>query len=313
MFIALILSITLLFVSAPVEAKTTYPNSAEMYHIIHIKGQIYNKTTNTALKVGMKISSNDQIVFKSSDAKAVVLGTKRGRFILSASKAKASGGEFIAFVNSVVSPLKTNARLSTRGAETEEVMDLEKHFGIETEEEGVPNFAIIGDSYEFAVATKIYPLDRAQKQGLAAVIRRNDGVQRGIGFGYKGNVITIDRDLFEKKGINVEDVEKISIFKYTPSGIEKDNPQAIFRPVFIKKENLKAELEAYKDLLALGDVKTEDLYTHLYRYVRDVYGRADESDFRKFLKEQEILTEYLSTNAELLESLDKAEESEEEE
>ena len=84
------------------------------YFVLQIKGQITNQKTKKALAVGDKVEEKDEIVFKSADAKAVVVSKEKGRYVISAQKVKKNTkGELWCVVDTVLAPADDNIHLSS--------------------------------------------------------------------------------------------------------------------------------------------------------------------------------------------------------
>lgn len=58
-----------------------------IYHVIHVNGTIQIKASGKLLEIGDKISSEDEIVFKTPDAMAALISAEKGRFTLCLSPA----------------------------------------------------------------------------------------------------------------------------------------------------------------------------------------------------------------------------------
>ena len=250
---------------------------AETYHVVHVKGKIQNTTTKKVLRRGMRIKSSDKLKL-SKGAKAVMIGARRGRFILSTKRAKKQGNEFYAFVKDVVSPLKKNAKASTRGAEDTDVESLKGYFGD-------TDFAIIGDKVAFNLNLSRYPLS---KRKVLVCRYEYDGRAINKKLPFEGNTVTFDRNrVFVKNGqkINPDDISNIEIY-YFNLATKASNKEASFNVVFVNSEELKSELT---ELMNIYD-KDKNLddnakYGHAYTYVRDVHAKYfDEKVFKKWLK-----------------------------
>ncbi len=292
--------------------------SAEVYQVVFVQGTITNQTKNQAITRGGKISANDKVVFKTKDAKAVVISTTRGRFVLEGKKSKQAGSELTAFVNEVLSPLKTNSKLSTRAGESDKVLDLEKHFGLS---KGVSQFAIVGDAYSF----KFTPKEAAK---LILVIHYNDGTkQKASTMAFSGSSYDLKKDVYFKEG-----TEKVKFIEIYEASISKENKKPIlgdakagFKPLFIHKEELSASFKDYLPTVNINEtlktymsadasmtadkVKSEmDKMSEnrkkaelLFYFIQEGYGEANEEgvidvnkikadiqDLEKFVKENKL-------------------------
>lgn len=123
---------------------------AQTYSVIHVIGKIYNSKTNQYLKAGIKLDENSKLKFETPDAKAAVLSSTKGRYIIqNASEESAQNNLFYALA-SVLSPAR--GKMSTRAGGINNQMDFNKKFG-----EG--RTAWIGDVYKVSVSPIAYPID----------------------------------------------------------------------------------------------------------------------------------------------------------
>lgn len=256
---------------------TNNTNLLETYHVVHVKGKIQNVTTKKFLRRGMKIKSSDNLKL-SKGSKAVMIGSRRGRFILSTKRAKKKGNEFYAFVKDVVSPLKKNAKASTRGAEDTDVESLKGYFGD-------TDFAIIGSKVAFNLNLSNYPLSKSK---LLVCRYTYNGRVINKKLPFEGNTVTFDKNrIFVKNDmkINPDEVDNIEIYYFNRES-RSSRKEASFKVVFVDADELKNELT---ELLAIynKDKKLSDneKYAHVYTYVRDVHGKYfDQKVFKKWLK-----------------------------
>lgn len=261
-------------------------NVVETYHVVHVKGKIQNITTKKFLRRGMKIKSSDNLKL-SKGSKAVMIGARRGRFVLSTKRAKKKGTEFYAFVKDVVSPLKKNAKASTRGAEDSDVESLKGYFGD-------TDFAIIGEKVEFNLNASRYPLSKTK---LLVCRYTYDGRVINKKLPFDGNTVTFDKSrIFTKNDlkINPDEVENVEIYYYNRKN-RSSTKEASFNVIFVNAGELKSELT---ELLAIYDkdkgLSDNDKYAHVYTYVRDVHGKYfDVKVFKKWLKNNHFIS---STN-----------------
>ncbi|MDX2303127.1 MAG: hypothetical protein NW226_10020 [Microscillaceae bacterium] len=277
MLLAILFSLIFNFSTSTVHSPQT---NVELYHVIVTNGVIINKKTGQELKRGAKISSTDEVLFKSKDAKAIVISTKRGRFVL-APKKTSSGSELVAFVNDVVSPLKSNSKLSTRGLEdSEEISDLQNHFGDSV-------YVILGDTMAFKVAG-IYPMNANNFLTLRYVYK---GTPINKVIGHAGNIATLDKNkqfVYKNEVIPVEEIEKVDLY-YLKGFKEENNGKGIpelitsFKLIFLDKEAISAELREYATLFEEGMDYNEKL-DEFYGYILDVYGPTDKHALDDFLK-----------------------------
>ena len=293
----------------------------ESFHIIFIQGTIQMKSSGETLKRGMQLKSSEKIVFKSKDAKAVVLSTTKGRFVLAPKQATASS-ELTAFVSEVVSPLKTNSKLSTRAGESEKgIQDLKTHFG-KVKDDFIPSFAIIGEEYLFKVDITKYPMNIKEKILGVTYVKENQTINKPKGLTFQKNVATLSKNL-QFKGIDLASIDYIKIHQIDM--VEKKivgEELASFKPIFIDSEELKASFQEYLSKVnineALTGYLTDEKTTEaevsqkiskmndvskkrelLYFFMQECYGQFDENgkvDVQKLKIDEKSLENWLTQN-----------------
>jgi hypothetical protein len=246
---------------------------AETYHIIYVKGEVLIEKDKRLLKIGMKIGSEDRLIFKNKDAKVIVMSNLRGRFVLMLNNPQQTS-ELIAIVKEVISPLKTNAAMSTRGA-PKIMRDLADYFGNEV-------FFIVGDTLTFEADRSKFKINDNQyfqiqyKLGDSLVKKKLESAN---------NLVTLNtQDLFKDKQGKFFLPEEVEIYWFV------HKPRAIgsrtrFQPVIISKDELKAQ---YAELLKLIENQTlsKEAYTdYILSYFRDVYGKTDENALESWVEE----------------------------
>lgn len=93
-------------------AKTNLKTMA--YYIVQIKGEIWNVSAKTQLKVGDKVEQKQQIRFGSPEAMAVVMSVEKGRYIISGQECKTKNkGELLSIIDSILTPEK-NLKMSSK-------------------------------------------------------------------------------------------------------------------------------------------------------------------------------------------------------
>lgn len=87
----------------------------ETFYVTFLKGVVINKQTRQPLRVGDKLASADNLIFRDPQAKVSVVSPGKGRFELDAQKLKPSvTGELLAIVKSSLLPVTSTYHLSTR-------------------------------------------------------------------------------------------------------------------------------------------------------------------------------------------------------
>lgn len=253
----------------------------ELYHVIMTQGAIFNTSSNSLLTRGATIKSTDKVVFKSNDARAIMLSQTRGRFVMTP-KPKAQGSELAAVVKEVASPLKANTQLSTRGFDdSEPIVNFKDYFGDST-------FFVIGEELVFKVNTSKYPLD--QKNQLVMVYEykgdrpdfKGKVVKKTTGF--EGNVVSIHKNThftYRDSPINIDEVESIDIYHFRNMDAnnrpETKETLTSFRLVFKDEADLEEELKTYLSFYQTDEeeLSNEKTFNLVSSYINDVYGRTD--------------------------------------
>lgn len=120
------------------------------YTVIHVIGKIYNTSTNSYLTSGSKLEEASELKFETPEAKAAVLSTTRGRYIIQKSNLESTKNDLVYALSSVLSPAR--GKLSTRAGGINNQMDFVKKFG-----EGTT--AWLGNSYKVKISPTAYPTD----------------------------------------------------------------------------------------------------------------------------------------------------------
>lgn len=241
--------------------------NSENYYIIQLKGGILNKTTGKALKIGDQINHDDQLKFLSSDAGAILMSTKRGRFVVKPATHHATENELTVFVKNVLLPVKSSGNLSTRGEEADGIMDLKNFLGTE-------KFAIIGDRVALHLNAAKYPVSdmhffiyRYEHDGKA--------VSKKVPF-ENGKIIFDKNLLYQTYGglIAAETVKTVDIY-YHNAATKNSTAIVKFSPVYLPEDEIKQELKVQIDIFKAQNLGKEEIKKELHGYIRDVYGKTD--------------------------------------
>lgn len=248
---------------------------ADNYFVIQLKGGILNKTNGKILKMGDKIDHEDQLKFLSSDAAAILMSTKRGRFVVRPNITKGDENELIVYVKNVLMPVKTSGNLSTRGGEDEAVMDLKSYFG-------ASKFAILGDKFSVKLNTATYPIDNAK-----FFIYRYEYGGKPISkkIPSEGDKIIFDKNLLYSNAsgtIPSENVEKVDLY-FFDSNTKSSALITQLNPVYLSENQVKEELKVQYDIFISQSLTKEEIYKELSTYVNDIYGKTDMAMLKKIV------------------------------
>lgn len=257
--------------------------AAQTYYFVQVDGKI--SSGGSALAKGSKVSASSKIKI-APGAKAVVMSSTSGRFVLP-KPGTSKTSEFEDILTNVISPLKTNGQASTRGAE-DEIVDLAFYFT-----EG--QFAVLSDTLTFQLDESTYPLEDGKSFVAFSYKYQGKSINKVIPF--SGNLVTLDKNLLfvTKAGepIPVEDVDNVTVYYFKDYASKDRVKLTTFNPVFVDLEELKGDLDFLTEMEEY-QTETDDTgrYYHIYRFVRDVYGKvSDELTLKNWLVENGYITD----------------------
>jgi hypothetical protein len=248
----------------------------DTFYVIHLKGSITNKTTGKVIKVGDKLNAKDHLKFDAADALAVVVSPEKGKFTIKPNPVKDSNNEFMAFIQSAILPMKTNSHLSTRGGESDGIMDMKTYFGTE-------KFAIIGDKYSIKLNAAKYPLSDT-RFFIYRYMNKDVPVSKKIE--HDADHLTFDKQalyLIDGQVIDPSSIQLVDIYYYD-SNTRNSTKVASFSPVFIPENILNTECKIQRELYKSLNRTREEIDMELHNFVKDVYGKTDDDVLEKWIK-----------------------------
>ena len=126
---------------------------AQTYTVIHTIGKIQDTGTGKYLSKGMKVNETASLMFETKGAKAAMLSSSRGRYVIQENASTSGKSDIVYTLASVISPAR--GKLSTRAGGINNKLDFEKYF-----EEGP--VALLGDSYTVKVSSTAYPMSESK-------------------------------------------------------------------------------------------------------------------------------------------------------
>jgi hypothetical protein len=258
----------------------------ELYYIVEVKGNIV--ANGSLLAKGKQIKATDKLKI-SPGAKAIVMSSQRGRFVIPKPGVNTSSQlEF--FVKDVLSPLKTNAQASTRGGEEANgVIDLSNYFGRQ-------QFLIIGETLNFDLDPNKYPLDNKSYLLLMAKV---DGVTYLHKLPHTDKHVTLTKDaMLEARGgerIALTALEQVELYYI------KNNARQLvtsFKPVFLPEAEVKDFFDFLSKTTAFGELsEAQAKYDLLYwsfvaAYLQDFVETATASESNMAAPEMKIVAKF---------------------
>lgn len=210
----------------------------DTYYILAVKGKILNKKTKQYLKAKQKIKSNDKVIFKNKNAKALIYSRGKGRFNLSLSpKNKKSPNELVVLVKKSIFSQKNGAY--ARGTKIDDKAALVNLFGIDKS-------LVIVDKLELEFISQALPYITDNEDGFFFVRYTYESKVRNIALKLDGNKLILTKEaLFKTKDGWVDQKKaKDMIFSY----YKKEKKEILFlngqkhlkfQPLFLSEEDMK--------------------------------------------------------------------------
>lgn len=198
----------------------------------------------------MRLSEAAELRFESSGARAAVLSSSRGRYIIQA-ESNASGKSDIAYtLTSVINPAR--GKLSTRAGGINNALDFTKHFG-------KGPIAILGEEYKVPVSKMAFPM--------------NDRQFFYAQYEYDGE--TINKKLNNLDDLLVFEVSSLYAVDDVPIDAEAVKSMTLFYYNAASQESTELTKMEFKivteeDLRVLGSEDTEELTL----WINDLYGKC---------------------------------------
>lgn len=251
---------------------TTTLSAQDCYVVMKIKGTIILEGSGKELQKDDRICGNDNVVFKSSDAVAVVHSESKGRYTLKISKSRISEleGTLKYTVSNALS--KSKSSLDTR-SETESLSD-----------ELWDVYCVIG-KYLIDTEEDKYP---ANDKNYFTIRFKYNETPYEVKLTNENNKILIDREIIKKQTDiqNFPDyIEEVAL--YYRSSNNTDNPAVIstFDLTFPDEKNLATELSSFIVLLKASGSSEDKIQDELVQYMFNSYGKVNRDYFLKWVNE----------------------------
>ncbi|SMD33701.1 hypothetical protein SAMN04488029_1619 [Reichenbachiella faecimaris] len=244
------------------------PAQAQQYTVIHVIGKIYNSQTNSYLKSGSKLSEDSKLKFETAHARAAVLSSSRGRYIIQQQSHQSNGSDLVYSLSTVLAPAR--GKMSTRSGGINNQMDFVKKFGESP-------IAIVGGKYTAAISTTSYPSDDS----------------RFFYASYTFNGETINKKLNIENGSLVFDMSTF----YAVDGITIDPNQTSAAKLFYYDSQKEESTEitsldfvivndtAFAAIIkSLEDLSKEEQAKSMQEIIVSLYGSCELSDIQAILK-----------------------------
>lgn len=240
---------------------------AQTYTIIHTIGKIYESESGKYLSKGMRIDESAKLKFESEGAKAAVLSSSRGRFVIQKQESAGTKNEMSYALASVLSPAR--GRLSTRAGGINNKLDFEKKFG-----EGP--VAILGDTYKVAVSPTAYPMND-NKFFYASFSYNGEAINKKLS--NEGDSLVIDVTSFysiDDNPIDPTATSNLQLFYYDAVGQESSAITPMEFVVINKKDILYL-------MDNIGGTNNAEKQKGVLEIISALYGKCTDGDLKRAL------------------------------
>lgn len=240
---------------------------AQTYTIIHTIGKIYESESGKYLSKGMRIDESAKLKFESEGAKAAVLSSSRGRFVIQKQEAAGTKNEMSYALASVLSPAR--GRLSTRAGGINNKLDFEKKFG-----DGP--VAILGSTYKVAISPTAYPMDD-NKFFYASFTYNGEPINKKLS--NEGDSLVIDVVSFysiDDNPIDPTATSNLQLFYYDATG-QTSTPITQMELVVINKEDIRYLMDH------IGGSDSSERQKGVLDIISALYGKCSENDLKRAL------------------------------
>ncbi len=238
---------------------------SQSYTVIHVIGKIYDSNSGQYLSKGTKVAENANLKFETSGARAAVLSSSRGRFVIQQNNQSTTQSDALYALSSVISPVR--GRLSTRSGAINNAIDFNKHF-----DEGP--VALVGSTYSVEVSPASYPMSES-KFFYAQYQFQGETINKKLSNDDQDLIIDIDGFYsIDGKRIDPSLVKDIKLFFYS---VEDQTSSLISNMdlVVVPKQDLKSMLELISDN-KIGAV---------LELINSMYGKCTEEQLNQAMTE----------------------------
>lgn len=245
-------------------------NAQDNYKVIKVNGTIVVQKTNAALQMGTVFGEDDELQFKTTNARAAVINPNKGRFVLMPSN------NDVAYAKANLTPAMSN--ISSRAGAMISRIDIENHFS--------GKYAIL-DKVEVKINPSLFPM--------------TDSKFFFIRYDYKGETINkklpfvADTLIIDKKELLTIDgqpipnpnITKMEILYMETDDNNKRTLISEFDPIFLDGDELIGEVKIILDEIA--DKTREEKLDEVIAYITEFYGKPNKENIEQWLDKNSML------------------------
>lgn len=243
-----------------------FQTKAQDYKVIHVNGTIVAQSTKSNLTRGTAFGEKEKFQYKTHDARAVVINTKKGqRYILKGSTSDAS------YHNANLTPSAGN--ISSRAGGLNNRLDLKNHFD--------GKYVILGE-LKVVINSVAFPMDNNHFFYIN-YLYKGESINKRLS--YNGDTLIINKDSLlrvDGKPIRNEDITEMKLVYYSKNN-GKVTPSVIsssFYPVFPNQKELKEEVAIIID--AMNGQSEGEIVKAITSYITDIYGKSNTDNVQQW-------------------------------
>jgi hypothetical protein len=233
------------------------------YNVIKVNGTILVNENNSELQRGSVFKEDDELNFKTTNARAAVIHPSKGRFILMPNNSN------VAYARANLTPSMNN--ISTRAGAIITKDDLKRFIG---------NDYVIIDESKIKVSSNTFKMDEANFFYIQYTYK-NEVISKKLAFKYDTLIIS-KKELFTIDGwpITNPNVTKMGLHYMC----KENNSNLIicsFNPIFPDSQELLKEIE-----IILSNCKqksNEEIINEVSNYINEMYGKIDIVNVKEWL------------------------------
>jgi len=241
---------------------TSLQVKSQDFKVIHVNGTIVAESTKTNLTRGTAFGPQEKFQYKTNDARAVVINTKKGeRYILKGTTTDAS------YRKANLTPSAGN--ISSRAGGLNNRLDLANHFD--------GKYVILGE-LKVVINSAAFPMD-SNHFFYINYLYKGESINKRLTF--NGDTLIINKDsLLRVDGnpIHNEDITEMKLIYYSKNNgkVTLSVISSTFYPVFPDEKDLLAEVNIIVDAMKAQD--GSEILNAVTSYISDVYGKSNKEN-----------------------------------
>lgn len=230
----------------------------DKYKVIRVDGRIIFQRTDSEMKKGDIFLSGTALSFKTPEARAAVISSIKGRFVISPSEKG----------QTKILPAANN--ISSRSGALINMIDLKNHFSGEY---------LVLDEIQLEIGQENFPMD-ASNFFYMSFTYEGEKIRKKLNHN-EGNLLLIEKeDLYRIDGESIP-VESMDMSLYYRQG-DKSTKISEFQPIFPDLDELKDEIQIIREEFA--DKTNSVQIQEITAYLGEFYGKPQKENLGLWLK-----------------------------